>query len=161
MLGNCCCFSREQKLAWARENGVTPPACLPAHTDDEHEHDGPEHAEHENDASTVHNDRQPAAACCSHRVKCDAKPIARAAAKNDQRGRRGPARVSLPGRLSLVAGTGSNGSSAATLDLGDADQVPGAWISAWRWRTGLHPAGGRIASSQILIVPISSAPSHS
>ncbi len=23
---NCCCFSQQEKLAWARDNGVTPPA---------------------------------------------------------------------------------------------------------------------------------------
>lgn len=36
----CCCYSTEEKLAWARENGVTPPAFLVVLANEEkHEHD--------------------------------------------------------------------------------------------------------------------------
>ncbi|MFT3880048.1 MAG: hypothetical protein QM703_10370 [Gemmatales bacterium] len=32
----CCCYTREEKLAWARENGVTPPAFVLAEAEEEH-----------------------------------------------------------------------------------------------------------------------------
>ena len=34
----CCCFTRDEKLAWAKENGVTPPAFVLAQTEAEEKH---------------------------------------------------------------------------------------------------------------------------
>ncbi|HQR07983.1 MAG TPA: hypothetical protein PLN21_14240 [Gemmatales bacterium] len=31
----CCCYTREEKLAWAKENGVTPPAFVLAQSEEE------------------------------------------------------------------------------------------------------------------------------
>ncbi len=35
----CCCFTREEKLAWAKENGVTPPAFVLAQAEAEEQHE--------------------------------------------------------------------------------------------------------------------------
>lgn len=50
---HCCCFTREQKLAWARENGVSPPEEFLADHHDEDHHDAEEHDNHEHLAVAV------------------------------------------------------------------------------------------------------------
>lgn len=60
----CCCFTNEQKLAWARENGVTPPAELLA--DSAEEHGDHEHDDHDHPAAA---DCCHARDCCSQREK--------------------------------------------------------------------------------------------
>jgi hypothetical protein len=58
---HCCCFTNEQKLAWARANGVTPTVDLLADNPEEHEHDDHDHVVA---AGSCH-----ARECCSHREK--------------------------------------------------------------------------------------------
>jgi hypothetical protein len=81
---HCCCFTREQKLAWARENGVSPPTELLA-TD--HDHDADEHDDHEHldRAENAHN-------CCESKARCaktDARDCCSGQAANDHDVKRG------------------------------------------------------------------------
>ena len=65
----CCCFTHEQKLAWAAANGVVPPAELLAETHEDHDH-GPTEtaAHHHSDAVSC---CQTGAAPCEHHGNCD------------------------------------------------------------------------------------------
>jgi hypothetical protein len=56
---NCCCYSTSQKLAWAREHNVTPPAQLLAAA--EHVHDEPE--DHDAHGETTSAHPQPNSCC--------------------------------------------------------------------------------------------------
>lgn len=63
---HCCCFSKEQKLAWARENNVTPPAELLAeapHEEEDHQHACCE-------AKTAHHATDHAGDCCANSQVC-------------------------------------------------------------------------------------------
>jgi len=97
---SCCCMSMGEKLAWARENGVTPPdyvlaaAAVETEDHDEHEHDEHEAGSccdpcDEKPASCCATKRlQPAKACCSAAVskKCHAGPWGRGTCENNRQG---------------------------------------------------------------------------
>jgi hypothetical protein len=59
---NCCCYSTSQKLAWAREHNVTPPAQLLAA--EEHEHD--ESGDHDAHVATASSQAQPKSCCAKN-----------------------------------------------------------------------------------------------
>lgn len=79
----CCCFSHQQKMAWARAQGVTPPAkWLAASLRDERSHSDHSSPDHSNSTATCCSSKhkQPSAqsSCCqSHsRSCCKAQPAA-------------------------------------------------------------------------------------
>ena len=54
---DCCCYTNEQKIAWARKNGVTPPAYVLAAVE-----------------KPASNRRKAASCCCSKRSCCEKAP---------------------------------------------------------------------------------------
>jgi len=58
--GECCCFSREEKLAWAARHNIQPPAALTATPASGCTSSGP------HEALCCASERSGAASCCSH-----------------------------------------------------------------------------------------------
>ena len=78
----CCCFTNEQKLAWARKNGVTPPVELLADSIGSPDVDSRDAESHEDADAQEHDghDQHAAAgnfhtrACCAHRERQQTEP---------------------------------------------------------------------------------------
>ena len=73
----CCCYTRDEKLAWARENGVAPPAFVLAQTDTEEKHEHACCSDHKNHHEC--SECKKAESCC-HEQAChheheDADPV--------------------------------------------------------------------------------------
>ncbi len=81
---SCCCFTPSERLAWAKEHHVTPPAELLLAMQADHEHDGHEHnghddaccsaGEHQHNADHEHASccQKPQRACCASSTKTPA-----------------------------------------------------------------------------------------
>jgi len=65
--GDCCCYTLEEKLAWAEDNGVEPPAHVrPTVEARQHAPKKPKKSCCQESGDT------PVAACCEHPAECDA-----------------------------------------------------------------------------------------
>lgn len=86
--GDCCCFTIEEKLAWAEENGVEPPDHVRPLVESRKSRPSPpkkksccSEAEPTSEPSvsappTCCTKQKPAATCCSGKQACEAEPVA-------------------------------------------------------------------------------------
>lgn len=70
---DCCCFTPEEKLAWARANGVTPPAGTPTFDSSTNKPEPEENAPPAKRACCAKHAKAPAVASVTKRSCCQAK----------------------------------------------------------------------------------------